>query len=290
MKRGLIVSGCSYSKYYGLTYADYLSTSYDFYYNVGCGGSGNNSIFIKFLEFANENPLTEIKVDVIIQWSSILRVDQYENTNLTHQNDFAYGGVIFHNQNYSPGYIKKHFNINYQIRMLSNYIFVVREICKNRGWNLKMTHMLEPWIGDFYGEPGFKNPHNETILNIKKQLTPESKKLLKKIQSTTLDLTPMESIEMFCLGNKKKHPIYYQDAFSNNVEDDHPSSYQHFLYASKFSKFLDINLPLDILYKISNQITKLQESKNGIQSLYNLSSDEILRKFKFPRNYRGPLI
>ena len=290
LSQELITSGCSYTQYPGFTYADYLGFEYDNHHNLGLGGAGNNAIYNNFINLAQHTEFTNSKVDVIIQWSSILRVDQYINNSIEFKNDYALGGIIFQNLNYSEGYVSKHFNINYQILMFYNYIFAIEEICANRKWNLKMTYMLEPWIENLYGEPGFKPSNHQHILNIKKQLTPKSKEILKALKTHyPSPYFPCESIEMFCLSNPKPNPTYYQDDIDIPSLDTHPSSHQHFLYAQKFALFLGKQVHPYSQF-MSKEITKIQETKHGFSTLKNSDKNELLTRYNHPRKSKPSLI
>lgn len=75
MKR-LFTFGCSYSDYFWPTWAEMLSTDFDYFENWGQGGLGNRAIAERLAECCSLNDIGPDDT-VIVQWSTHLRHDWY---------------------------------------------------------------------------------------------------------------------------------------------------------------------------------------------------------------------
>lgn len=70
--------GCSYTRYFYPTWADFIGTNFDEYYNYGQAGSGNRYIFNAVIEANIIHKFTKDDV-IFIEWSGIERAEMYIN-------------------------------------------------------------------------------------------------------------------------------------------------------------------------------------------------------------------
>lgn len=240
----LLTTGCSYTSYYYPTWADWLGVYFDKHINLGVSGSGPRYSYTAlndFFRYKKNNPKDYI---VIVQWSSLLRHDK-RNPETGH---WYWGGQIDNNINYNEDYLKKFYNSIDNASDLVNYIEHLILLSEKLGFKLLMTYMFEPWIDSYLGEPVFaKDICKQNILEFKKSNYIKS---LKDYSKSEYWINP--SIESFTLKTPIKNKILldylYLDEWKQ-IEEHHPSPYQHLMYAKLIGKQiyqrLDNSVPLE---------------------------------------------
>jgi hypothetical protein len=229
--------GCSYTNYYWPTYADYLGTCFDEYYNLGAAGAGNRYIFLKLLNLVNNQELLTHslgKEDLItIQWSGLPREDKIlPKSNLT---SFALSGHLGSQGNYPDEYVQTYFSLVQSAFELSAYITAAKTLLKSLGVHFKMFYMMEPEEPDFLGEV-FLTP-NQTLEGL---FAPDIDILthygmLEYI--TSLLPEDILSIEkhriLHTLDKEKDYYIVHknEDGSFGLQKDTHPTPYSHYEYA-----------------------------------------------------------
>lgn len=245
--------GCSYTNYCWPTYADYLGTCYDEYYNLGASGAGNRYIFLKLLNLVNNQDLLSHdlgKDDLItIQWSGLPREDKiFPQDNAT---NFVLSGHLGSQGTYPDEYVQKYFSLIQSAFELSAYITSAKALLDSLGVEYKMFFMMEPEESDFLGEvfltpsqthQGFFNTDTENLVHYKMldyitSLLPE-------------DILSVEKHRvMYTLDKEKKYYITHKnedDSFEIQKET-HPTPYSHYEYAKYLGDKIRIGT-IDNLY------------------------------------------
>lgn len=137
----LIAFGCSFTKWYHPTPADWLSSCFQGYNNLGIPGSGNDVI----LNFVNKTWSDDKKNNVLlIQWSGLLRSQKRKPSgDITKFLD-------------SEEYPWQTGNFGHVYDKVENYYYNVYNLFSTFKLNkvrFITTHMLSPWADDRLGEP-----------------------------------------------------------------------------------------------------------------------------------------
>lgn len=224
----LIAAGCSYTKWFWPTWADYIGGNlYDSYMNLGAGGAGNRFIFNQISWALEYGKITKDDT-VIISWSGIPREDRIlpGNHGWTHT-----GNINFQNIYPLEG-VKKYFNILSTAQELMSYITTLNFALKQIGCEVIMTCMF-PWhIEDFIGEPATPS----TVLKdfkLFKNLGYD--KMLKNYYNKYLIPGSIEEYK-WKIDDTPNWVIYEPDKGTH--KDNHPSSWVHYKFA------LDVLSPL----------------------------------------------
>lgn len=237
MKKRLVTIGCSFTRYDWPTWADWMGSAYSEFYNYGSGGCGNRYIFHAFSD-ANSRGLIDKDTDVVIQWSSCVRDDRMDPGTTSW---FGGGGVYFSDY-YTQEFRDRYFN-PYQIVLETiNYIKSIRLILDIKKVNYAMFFMLNPWDGDFLGEPW-----DEKMGSIvgRKELI-RIKRLFNKLQYSIEGNFIEESLTFFQLDHQKERYYAYQPNPKEHPPiDGHPGPKVHLDYLRKniIPYFPNVELP-----------------------------------------------
>ena len=296
MKANLFTFGCSYTQFSWPTWSVCLSPYFDRIDNYGRCGAGNLFIFTCFSNAVADDRIKKGDT-VIIQWSSLVREDRI----LQNQEEYALGGYAYRNGFYSDKLLIKYFNSFQKGLELIGYITSIIAICKQRGINLKMFHMFEPWIGPSTGEPAYVDIE---LLNYGNTKLKEYN-VLQKIKE--LCATPSffpSSLEM--LNDSKKYGIAYnkQPDTGNVVEDHHPPSIVHLQYCIKYIypwlSSLDSTRKVDNIDKLTTNINQWSEFIKDKSKVESVPATNTIQTYKdesliipsalFGTNYTEPNI
>lgn len=238
MSSKLVTLGCSFTKYDWPTWADWLGSGYDKYYNYGSGGCGNRYIFHAFNDALSKG-LIDKNTDVVIQWSSCLRDDRMD----PHTTSWYGGGGVYFSDYYTQEYRDRFFN-PYQIVLETiNYINSIKFLLDVKRINYCMFFMLNPWDGKFLGEPWDTQMEDviprKDFISIKRLFN----ELKEKISGNFID----ESLTFFQLDNQKGRYYSYQpeDEKAELPLDGHPGPLTHYEYMQSniLPYFPKVNLP-----------------------------------------------
>ena len=233
--------GCSYTNYYWPTYADYLSTCFDEYLNLGAAGAGNRYIFQKLLNVINYQEILSRPLNnqdfITIQWSGLPREDKIlPRKNATM---YATSGHLGSQGTFPDGYITNFFSLIQSAFELSAYITASKLLLDSLGLKYKMFFMMEPDEHDFLGEV-FLTPlqTDEGLFHS------DTEKLIDTgMLDKLLSLLPEDiySVEKFRLLNTIDDELTYylahinEDGTSELQEDTHPTPFAHLKYAQYLS-------------------------------------------------------
>ena len=131
----LFTIGCSFTKYFWDTWADYVGSFYKEHINLGSSGAGNQFIATEITEAIidyNINPTDR----VVIQWSSCEREDRYLN-------NWKLVGSIYHQKFYSDEWIDKYTTKKHFVKRDFMLIHNVYNMLKNLKIPFVMTSMLD---------------------------------------------------------------------------------------------------------------------------------------------------
>jgi hypothetical protein len=146
MKR-LFVVGCSHTRYVWPSYADILSTEYDYYENWGAPGIGNHAIFHKINEILDTRNLTENDT-LIVQWTYPYRFDFHKSPNGWYQG----GNITFANDEVQSTILKYAFDENSYEMYTQNYIKSIYgnlQTCKASVWyttSMPHEYTVDDWL------------------------------------------------------------------------------------------------------------------------------------------------
>lgn len=302
MKR-LFVFGCSFTAYSWPTWADFLSTEFDYYENWALSGLGNRAIMERISECNAMNTFTKDDT-VIVQWTTHLRNDFFHRFG---PNDRPAGwktaGSIFNYINvdlYDQKWIDNFFYEPAWVMHNLNYISMTQKFLNETGCNWYMTS-----IGDFrnlgsdliegngYGEKlllSEEDKKSDTYLAWKKY--PELKVYNYPIWEKYEDkwVTPI------ILDAKTTPEQFFEfvDPDDNKVFSDmHPSPRQHarWLETYLFPKLNIATNRADQYYETVNSIEYLYgmhyKNKRGFELILQKGSFKQPTKFQWPNFYRG---
>jgi len=266
MKANLFTFGCSYTHFVWPTWSSCLSPYFDRIDNYARSGAGNLFIFTCFSNAIADDRIKKGDT-VIIQWSSFVREDRI----MQNEETYSLGGYAFNNGFYSKKLLSRYFNTLQKGLELIGFITSIEAICEQKGINLKMFHMFEPWIGISAGEPSFV--HAELLHFGSKKL--KEYRVLEKIKK--LSSSPLffpNSLEM--LNDKEKYGVgYIKDKDTGKAfEDHHPQSIVHLHYCIKYIhpwlSSLSSTRKVDNIDSLTNNIkewTEFMRDKNKVESL-----------------------
>tara|TARA_B110000858_G_scaffold190067_1_gene237546 strand:+ start:8633 stop:9511 length:879 start_codon:yes stop_codon:yes gene_type:complete len=222
----LITFGCSFTDgIHWPSWSDFMGSHYKEYINKAKGGSGNSSIFQSVCNALQQGTLKPGD-DVVIQWSSCLRVDNMLPTDsLT---TYAAAGTVYNNYHYTSEYVDKYFSIYQSVFETINYIYSIKEMLTSNKINYGMTFMMDPTIDKFFGEPcygGFNGEPTKEQIRYGLELLPELKKLIdSKFTSKCMTMHQLD----------KPAVVYTLDHKEKIVRDGHPSPIQHRTFFYKY--------------------------------------------------------
>ena len=237
MKTRLVTIGCSFTKYDWPSWADWMGTGYTEFYNFGSGGSGNRYIFHTFMK-ALQKGLIDKNTDVVIQWTSCIREDHMspETTN------YYGGGGVYYSDYYTTEYRERFFNPYQIVLETGNYIKNIKLILDIKQINYAMFFMLNPWDGDFLGEPW-----DEQMLKvISRKEGVKIKRQLADLRNVAQGNFIEESLTFFQLDfQKDRYYAYHPDASKQPPIDGHPGPTTQFEYLKRYilPYFPNVKLP-----------------------------------------------
>lgn len=272
--------GCSYTNYLWPTYADYLGTCYDRYYNLGASGAGNRYIFNKLLNLINNqdllsHPLGEKDV-ITIQWSGIPREDKILPEGNSTQ--FALAGHLGSQGTYPEEYVRTYFSLIQSAFELSAYITAVKNILENLGVQYKMFFMMEIKESDFLGEVFLTPGQTHQKLFEKDTQALMDCNLLQYIDSLLPeDIFSVEKHRLLhSIDKEKKYFIVHpneEEGFELQ-EDTHPTPIAHYEYAKYLSNKISIGTMENLNIDYSETFSKFDKaySKDNRKKVSNFHS------------------
>lgn len=225
MKKRLVTIGCSFTKYDWPSWSDWMSTGYDEFYNFGSGGCGNRYMFNTFMD-AHSRGLIDKETDVVIQWSSCVRDDRMD----PHTTSWYGAGGVYFSDYYTQEYRDRFFNPYQMVFETINYIKAIRLILDIKQINYAMFFMLNPWDGNFLGEPW-----DEQMVNIitRKDFI-QIKRLYKDLKLAVDGNFIDESLTFFQLDYQKDRYYAWQPNPNEPPPmDGHPGPKTHLEYLKK---------------------------------------------------------
>lgn len=289
MDRTLAVFGCSFTDYpQWPSWADWLGNSYSSYIKLARGGTGIRAQFNTLVNFINSKTEEELsKIDIVVQWSSLNRVDFMLENNKT---DYMRGGSAFNNAYTDSDFIKKYYSSYQQVYESINYISSAKILLRNKKIRYAMTFMLDPRVGSFLGEPGF-NIRYESISYAEIN---KLKVLLQKFNNIIDGNFTDKCITFHQLDNPNRETIY-----SYEGPEGHPSPMQHHSFMKEhiapFFKGVSINESSEIDkciedWQIYAEIEANHKNKNHLEpnrwpvsKRYN--GKEIIQEYNIKENY-----
>ena len=296
MKANLFTFGCSYTHFGWPTWSSCLSPYFDRIDNYARSGAGNSFIFTCFSNAVADDKIKKGDT-VIVQWSSLVREDRI----MQNESTYSLGGYAYNNGFYSKELLNRYFNILQKGLELIGFITSIEAICEQKGINLKMFHMFEPWIGLSAGEPSFVHAEFLHYGNSKLKDYNVLRKL-KKLSSSP-HFFPI-SLEM--LNDREKYGVgLIKDQVSGKAcEDHHPQSIVHLHYCIKYIypwlSSLTYTREVDNIDRLTTNIeewTEFMRDKNKVESLevqrsilYTKYKSLIIPSKLFNTNYTEPII
>ena len=270
MDRTLAVFGCSFTDYpQWPTWADWLGNSYSNYIKLARGGTGIRAQFNTLVEYLNTlDDKSCLKTDIVVQWSSLNRVDIMLENNRT---DYMRGGNAYNNAYIDENFIKDYYSPYQQIYEAYNYIMSAKILLRVKKVRYAMTFMLDPRVDNFLGEPGFNSRYESISYANMRKLRSLINNFDKIIDGNFTD----KCITFHQLDNPNRKTIYCAG------EEGHPSPMQHYSFMEEHIApfFSDV------------KIVKNQEIKNCIeewQQYAEIKSDQEEKKHLEPNTWPVP--
>ena len=139
----LFVFGCSFTCYRTPTWADILSFSYDQYYNLGKGGSGNQCIFETLCDAVLRYNIRHGDT-VIVMWTSYHRQDFFKSDRWHTPGNVYNSPKVFDDE-----YIRNYIDVKGMIMHSLNFISAAEAILaqSKADWYMtSMSDMLDPFV------------------------------------------------------------------------------------------------------------------------------------------------
>ena len=266
MKANLFTFGCSYTHFAWPTWSSCLSPYFDRIDNYARSGAGNSFIFTCFSNAVADDKIKKGDT-VIVQWSSLVREDRI----MQNESTYSLGGYAYNNGFYSKKLLSNYFNVLQKGLELIGFITSVRAICEQKGINLKMFHMFEPWIGPSAGEPSYVDLE---FLHFGSTKLKEFNVLRKIKEMSSSSYFFPSSLEM--LNDSKKYGRGYiiDPATGIACEDHHPQPIVHLQYCIKYIYPWLSSLPttkkVDNIDKLISNIkewTELMKDKDKVENI-----------------------
>jgi len=266
----LFTFGCSYTRYYYPTWADYLGAVFDKHFQFGTTGAGNKHIFNSFI-YALQKYKINSNDSVVISWTSLDREDRIFNKT----NDFIRPGCIFSQDVFPDSWVDKYFNLNDKAIEFIGYIHSILAFSKSIGFNL---HMLS--MGDYRLDGLLGSPHFIPLYRIKHQNDFYKKSGLYSAICKIQEQHLLPDIDSFT-SEIDKEPTRWEQGGDNLFIEQHPTSETHLLYAkSIFENKYDFKLFDDNLY--FKFLNLAREWDDYCRDLELVKKGKQLIKIKFP--------
>ncbi len=139
----LFTLGCSYTSYNYPTWADWLSTEFLEFENLGIAGLGNRAIFNRLSELVYTRKLDRADT-VVIAWSTPIREDRY----YTSKGGWLGAGNIYNNRYYTESWVQEFFDPFMGLMETINYIHAALHMLQNVGCKYAFTFMMFPYSID----------------------------------------------------------------------------------------------------------------------------------------------
>ena len=232
MNTRLVVSGCSFTDYCWSTWADYLSTEFDEFYNVGTAGGDNATIARAVIDKATSGDT------VVIMWSGFDRWSHYKeipkkNQNNKHDPHWYHLGSIRSDKTYLVNYY--HCVERFQTTM--DYLYLVD--CDSVRKNYAVYH--------FSAFPFFLGESEKTA-------HPQIAKIYKKYHIAN---NYVEEISLLDYQQENNQYILTQHQYNPSGTDNHPTPLTHWEYCSKIiapKLGLSVTTPLDLVLQEQNDL------------------------------------
>jgi len=177
MTKRLFTFGCSYTKSFYPTWADFLGEEFNHYENWGVQGIGNRAIAERVAECHASKDINKDDI-VIVQWSNYLRHDFYNPFPVLNRLEkWKTGGDINNPKNkkvYDETWMKKFFSEKAYIMHSLNYITLIQELLNSTRCTWYMTSIID-WKNliqtkaselEFYVKPIWEDHKDHWLSNI----------------------------------------------------------------------------------------------------------------------------
>lgn len=225
MKSKLVTFGCSFTDWQWPTWADWMGHYYDDHEKLAKGGTGNRAIFHTLISYLGSKSSFENE-QIVIQWTSAIREDRYDKEN--NPTEYRPGGNVTNNPFYDKEYIEQHYSTLQNTVETVNYIFTAKKLLDSLNIEYVMTFMLDPRIGLFLGEPGYK------LNNVRVEELKLIKAELKKLNLLIDDKFTDKCLTMHQLDEPRTVYSFYDIITGEIQKEGHPSPYQHYSFFKKY--------------------------------------------------------
>jgi hypothetical protein len=137
----LFTFGCSYTRFIWPTWADWLSTEFQFFQNAAKEGYGNRAIFNVLMEIIYKNSICSNDT-VVIAWSTPIREDRWLSR--SDQKGWVNVGNIYNQHFYPDEWVEKYFDPFMGLMETFNYTHAALHVLNNIGCKYVMTWVMNP--------------------------------------------------------------------------------------------------------------------------------------------------
>lgn len=221
--------GCSYTRYYWATWADFIGCNFDSFTNFGRAGASNTFIMNKVFE-VNEIVKFDPRTDyIVVMFTGMSRFSYISKRTKS----WTTLGNIRNISKDDPDYFA-----------ISTFV----DNIWNESWAIYQTWIAVKAVKEFLTSKNLKhkilmgidNSYYKTNADIL-DLDPSD---IEKIKDIYNMLDVEESLDEYVSSDRQK--IYFKE---NNISDDHPTQISHFKYMSKYFPEFISNKSVNLLQK-----------------------------------------
>lgn len=240
--------GCSFTGYVTATWADYIGSNFEEYYNFGQGGASNVFIMNRFIEI--DNLLKFNKDDYIVVMFTNMDRFSYRN-----EKDWVHGGNVYANEKIPSDFIKKMWSSEWSVYQSWISIMTVKRILNLKNIKHKILTSMD----------------NTHLFNYVK----DNDNVISYLNDSIDLLDIKQSMSWWARDNYKKEEF---NKYKNMTEiDTHPTQKMHYDYVKTYFPEFDTNETKD-RYELSETAVddrslehQFQKFAEIIQRPYNKS-------------------
>lgn len=214
-KKRFFAFGCSYTCYITATWADYISSNFDEYYNFGRGGACNTFIMNKFIEADAKYKFNRETDYIVIMFTNFNRFSYYNNIGWCLQ------GSVYQNQTYPEQFRKEMWSEDWGIYNSWIAVNTIKQLLRYKAIENKLLIAMDSL---YYRD----SPFDDTLTNAL------STRFVNNIYNSLSDSESLDSWKQ----RRYKFPDDYELFIKEDYKDAHPTQLMHYEFMKdKFPQF-----------------------------------------------------
>lgn len=214
-KKRLFVFGCSYTSHIAATWADYISSNFEEYYNLGRGGACNTYIMSKFIECDSKYKFDSETDYIVVMFTNFNRFSYYNKIGWCLQ------GSVYQNKGYSEQFRNEMWSEDWGIYNSWIAINTIKQLLRYKALDNKLLISMDSL---YYKE----SPFDDTLTNAL------STRFVDNIYNLLSDSESLDNWK----EKRYKFPDDYDLYINEDFRDSHPTQLMHYEFMkNKFPQF-----------------------------------------------------